>query len=359
MKLIVDDKIPYIKEALARLGVEATYAPGRDIGPALVRDADALMVRTRTRCDRRLLEGSRVRFIATATIGFDHIDTAYCRQAGIEWANAPGCNASSVEQYVQSALCVWSLERHRPLQGYTLGIVGVGHVGSKVARMAHALGMRVLLNDPPRQEREGGEAFSTMEELTHECDILTFHVPLSREGTYPTYHLADAAWFGSLRRRPLVINTSRGEVADTRALLQALDKGQAGDAIIDVWEHEPDISQPLLQRVLLGTPHIAGYSADGKAGATRMALDALCRHFRLKADYHIEPPAPANPLIVAADEADACLQMYDPRRDSTALKAHPEAFETLRGNYPLRRERTAYRVEIKKPAPARKAEAGI
>ena len=345
MKVIVDDKIPFIREALESLADEVVYAPGKDFTPALVRDADALVTRTRTRCDQSLLEGSRVRFIATATIGFDHIDTAWCREAGIAWANAPGCNADSVAQYLQSALLLWQQATGNTLRTLTLGIVGAGNVGTRVAAVARGLGMTVLLNDPPRQDREGQEGFCTLEELARRCDVLSFHVPLNRQGAYKTLHLADDAFFRTLQRRPLIVNTSRGDVVDTAALLRALDEGRVSDAVIDVWENEPDIDRRLLGRAFLATPHIAGYSADGKANATRMALDALCRFFHLRADYRIVPPPPPCPVIRAHSLTDACLQMYDPRRDCDALRAHPELFEKLRGDYPLRREKQAYTVE--------------
>lgn len=341
MKVIVDNKIPYIKDAIEQIADEVVYASGKDFTPALVRDADALIIRTRTRCDRTLLEGSRVQFIATATIGFDHIDTEYCHRAGIAWTNAPGCNSASVAQYVQSALLLLQQEKGICLRRATIGIVGVGNVGSKVAQVAKEFGMRVLLNDPPRKRERSG-VFSSLQTLARQCDILTFHVPLYREGRFRTYHLADSAFFRSLKRKPVFINTSRGEVADTGALLEALDNGSVTDAILDVWENEPTIDLTLLNKVFLGTPHIAGYSADGKANATRMALDALCRHFGIQATYRIVPPAPARPFIEASSPADAYLQIYDPRRDSEALKAHPEAFEQLRGAYPLRREKEAY-----------------
>ena len=325
MKVIVDDKIPFIREALATLADEAVYVPGKDFTPELVRDADALIVRTRTRCDRRLLEGSRVRFIATATIGFDHIDTAFCQEAGITWQNAPG----------------WLLQRQKDfrLEGKTLGVIGVGNVGTKVAQVGRELGMRVLLNDPPRQEKEGGNLFSPLKQLMEECDVLTFHVPLIREGVHKTFHLADADFFDRLKRRPVIANTSRGEVIETQALLHALQEGEVSDAIIDVWEHEPDICLDLLDRAFIGTPHIAGYS-----NATRMSLDALCRFFHLDARYRIEPPAPPQPLIEAHDLTEASLAMYDPRRDDQALRLHPECFEKLRGDYPLRREKEAFQV---------------
>lgn len=342
MKIIVDNKIPYIKEAINQITDEVVYAPGKDFTPEMVKDADALIIRTRTHCNRELLQGSRVRFIATATIGFDHIDTAYCRQAGITWTNAPGCNSASVAQYLQSALLLLEQRKGKPLSEMTIGIVGVGNVGSKVADVARELGMKVLLNDLPREDKEGNACFCPLSRLAEECDILTFHVPLCKEGRYKTFHLADTTFFRSLKCQPVIINTSRGEVIETGALLEALETGQVSDAVIDVWENEPDINLTLLNKVFIGTPHIAGYSADGKANATRMSLDALCKHFGIQAEYRIDPPAPENPLLTVHSTADAYLQMYDPRRDSEALKARPELFEQLRGDYPLRREKTAF-----------------
>lgn len=344
MKVIIDNKIPFIKEAIEKLADSVVYAPGKDFTPELVKDADALLIRTRTRCDRKLLEGSNVRFIATATIGFDHIDTDYCREAGITWTNAPGCNSDSVAQYLQSTLLLLVQAKGRKLPETTIGIIGVGNVGRKVAQVAQELGMRVLLNDLPRQDKEGDADFHSLQTLAEQCDILTFHVPLHKEGKYKTFHLGDAAFFRSLKRRPVLINTSRGEVVETQALLDALESGQLSDAVIDVWENEPDINLTLLDKVFIGTPHIAGYSADGKANATRMSLDALCRFFHIEADYRILPPQPENAVIAASTPAEAYLQMYDPRRDSEALKARPELFEKLRGDYPLRREKEAYTV---------------
>lgn len=346
MKIIIDNKIPYIKEAVRTIADEIVYAPGKDFTPELVRDADALIIRTRTHCNRELLEGSRVKFIATATIGFDHIDTDYCQQTGIEWRNAPGCNSASVAQYVQSSLLIWKSLRNRELSGLTIGIVGVGNVGSKIAKVAQDFGMRVLLNDLPREEKEGSGSFTSLNKIAEECDIITFHVPLYKEGNYKTFHLANREFFQSLKRKPIIINTSRGEVIDTDALLEALNNQTISDAIIDVWEHEPDINRELLEKVMIGTPHIAGYSADGKANATRMSLDAICCFFQIKGKYEINAPAPASPIIYAKNHEEALLQMYNPTNDSDRLKTQPELFETLRGDYPLRREEEAYIINI-------------
>ena len=336
MKVIVDNKIPYIKGAIEALADEVVYLPGKSITADTVKDADALIIRTRTLCDRSLLEGSRVQFIGTATIGFDHIDTDYCQTAGIAWSNCPGCNAGAVEQYLHSVLLLLQQEKGIRLSEACLGVIGVGHVGSRVADMAERLGLRVLRNDPPRVDL-GEKGFADLTVLKEECNILTFHTPLVREGNYRTFHLADAAFFRSLRRQPFLINTARGEVVDTHALMEAMDNGQVAGAVLDVWENEPNISQELLDKVYIGTPHIAGYSADGKANATRMVLQAFCRHFGKTADFSIQPPA--LPDFAYDERPDVRqLQLYNPHRDCDALRARPDLFEQLRGNYPLRRE---------------------
>ena len=196
--------------------------------------------------------------------------------------------------------------------------------------------MRILLNDPPRADR-GEKGFADLHTLAQKCDILTFHTPLIREGSYATYHLADESFFKSLTHRPFIINTSRGEVIDTGAILHALDSKQIAGAVLDVWEHEPNINLELLDKVFIGTPHIAGYSADGKANATRMVLEAFCRFFQLPADFQITLPVPDQSLF-DADEDIRTLQQYNPHRDCDSLRAQPALFEHLRGDYPLRRE---------------------
>ncbi len=345
MKIIIDDKIPYIREAIQKIGAEAIYLPGKAFTPETVRDADALIVRTRTYCNRDLLAGSRVKFIATATIGYDHIDTDYCRKAGITWTNAPGCNSGSVAQYIQSSLLLLETTLGRKLNEMSIGIVGVGNVGCKVAVVARKLGMRVLLNDLPRAEAEGDTVFVALEQIAG-CDVITFHVPLYKEGKHKTFHLANRSFFESLKRKPVLINTSRGEVVETNALLEALQNGNVSEAIIDVWEDEPDIHPELLRRAMIATPHIAGYSADGKANATRMSMEALCRFFQIKSNFTITPPPPESFQIRAATRQEALLKIYDPRIDSERLKEAPLLFEQFRGNYPLRREEEAYHIII-------------
>lgn len=336
MKVVIDNKIPYIREAMEALADEVVYLPGKEITASVVRDADALITRTRTQCNRQLLEGSKVRFIGTATIGFDHIDTEYCREAGITWSNCPGCNAGAVEQYLHSVLLLLQQEKHVELKDACLGIVGVGHVGSHILSLAERLGMRILLNDPLRADH-GEEGFVSLETLARECDIITFHTPLERNGEYRTFHLADRAFFHSLRKKPYIINTSRGEVVETEAILEALDKGLIGGAVLDVWENEPHINLELLDKVFIGTPHIAGYSADGKANATRMVLEAFCRFFGKEMNFHIAAPEQPH-REYDSDERVRQLQMYNPHDDCDMLRAHPELFEQLRGDYVLRKE---------------------
>ena len=330
MKIVVDDKIPYIREALAKITPDVVYLRGMDMGAADVRDADALIVRTRTRCDERLLGGSSVKFIATATIGFDHLDTGYLARAGISWANCPGCNAGSVAQYLRSALLLLQRDCGLRLAGATLGVVGCGHVGGKVCDVGRSLGMRVLACDPP----VGAPGYVGLDEIALRADVITFHVPLTDSGPYATRHLADSRFFASLGRRPFVVNTSRGAVVDNQALKAALLEGRVRQAVVDTWENEPDIDPELLRLVYIGTPHIAGYSADGKVNADNMAIDALCRFFHLPNPGPIAPP----PLPAGFAYTGDPLQLYDPLADSRRLKAAPAMFEELRGNYPLRRE---------------------
>lgn len=330
MKIVVDDKIPYIREKLAVLADEVVALRGSDIHAADVRDADAIVVRTRTRCDEELLQGSRVKFVATATIGFDHIDVDYMHRAGIFWTNCPGCNAGSVAQYVECSLLLLAQERGLCLNASTIGIVGCGHVGSKVKSVAERLGMRVLVCDPPL----GRPDFVSLDVIEREADVITFHVPLTHEGPDATYHMADEDFFCRLSRVPYIINTSRGEVVDNNALLAALDSGRVRDAVMDVWENEPSLNLQLLQRVFIGTPHIAGYSADGKVNADNMVIDALCRHFRLPHPGRIDVPSLPDDFVYTGQP----LELYNPMVDSRKLKEAPLSFEYFRNHYPLRRE---------------------
>ena len=356
MKFIIDDKIPYIKGALEAFA-EVLYVPGNKTTAEVVKNADALITRTRTHCDRVLLEGSNVKFIATATIGFDHIDTDYCRRADITWTNAPGCNAESVNQYIASALFSWSMRRRKDLLGLTIGIVGVGNVGKRVARTAEILGMNVLLNDPPRERVEGTDKFVSMEKISKEADIISFHAPLNMAGPDKTYHMGDEAFFQNLGKKPLIINSCRGEVIDSTAIYDAIEAGDVEAYIADCWEDEPEINFDLLNLTEFGTPHIAGYSKDGKANGTKMSVQAVSRFFKLGIDDW-KPTGvelPENTVIeIDGDQrreysilAEAVLSTYDIENDDEALKDAPHLFEKLRGDYPVRREFDSYTIKPK------------
>ena len=336
MKIVVDDKIPYIREKLSLLADEVRCLPGADITAADVHDADALIVRTRTRCDEQLLAGSRVQCVATATIGFDHIDTAYMLRAGISWTNCPGCNSGSVAQYVEGVLLLLQQCKGVSLRDTTIGIVGCGHVGSKVRNVALRLGMRVLVCDPPL----GHADMVALDVIEREADVVTFHVPLTDDGLYATRHLADEDFFHRLSRVPYIINTSRGEVVDNTSLLAALQNGKVRDAVLDVWENEPHILLPLLERTWIATPHIAGYSADGKVNADNMVVDALCHHFHLPHPGRIVAPPLPSGFVYTGNP----LELYNPMTDSERLKADPSGFERQRNHYPLRREQVDEKV---------------
>ena len=278
MKIVADDKIPFLRGALEPYA-EVVYLPGREITGDILRNADAMLIRTRTKCDEQLLRNTSVKFIGTATIGYDHIDTGYCEKNNISWTNAPGCNSSSVQQYIASALVTVASDFKFSLKDKTIGIIGVGNVGSKVAKLAKILEMNVLLNDPPRERREGGSEFVNIDNILREADIITVHVPLTMEGMDRTFHLFDRVALEKMKKGSWFLNSSRGEVADTVALKNFLAASKQGGAVIDVWENEPDVDQELLSKVFLATPHIAGYSTDGKANGTAMVVNSLSRFF--------------------------------------------------------------------------------
>lgn len=354
MKIIIDDKIPYIRGAFEDVA-EVQYWSGPATTPDVVADADALITRTRTICNESLLRDSSVKIIATATIGYDHIDTAYCDRAGIAWTNAPGCNSGSVEQYIASVLMVLAEMKQLNMHQQTIGIVGVGNVGAKVERFCRSMGMKVLLNDPPREKAEGSEHFVSLQTIQQEADIITLHVPLESGGDYPTWHLADESFFLQLMKRPVLINSCRGEVVKTSALKSALQQGLISEAVCDCWENEPDIDLELLNSCIIATPHIAGYSRDGKANGTRMSVQAVSRSLGLGLDNwqpeDIEEAEKSTFMLdgTGLSEAEiiskAVLHTYDVRNDDKNLRANPADFEKLRGAYPVRREFFAYTVK--------------
>lgn len=351
--LLLDSSLPYL-DGLAEQVAQVRRLPSQAFSPEELRGVDGLLIRSVVHADQKLLSGSSVRVIATATAGFDHIDADYCQAQGIRWSNAPGCNAGGVVQYVLSALARWSMERGRPLAGLTLGIVGVGQVGGRLAARAEALGLRLLCCDPPRQEAEGRTDFVPFETILEESDIITLHVPLTSQGKYPTRGMVDAEALARCRRRPLLINACRGAVTETGALLYALDTGLLSDVIIDCWEGEPTISAPLAERAFLATPHIAGWSSDGKWRGSRMALAYACQELHLPEPEGLWDasilPAPAEPNISLADYPEderllrALLHTSDLRPTSEALQRQPQDFEHLRRAYVFPREASAFRI---------------
>lgn len=346
MKIVADDKIPTLKGVFEPYA-EVVYLPGNDITKEDLKDADALIVRTRTKCNEHLLENTKVKMVATATIGTDHLDIPWLEQAGIKWCNAPGCNSGSVRQYIGSILAHLMLEGTVPSQT-TLGIVGVGMVGTKVAQLAKALGFKVLLNDPPRQRKETSDQFCDLSYLLSHADIVTFHTPLNRGGQDSTYHLLNIDTLSQLKKGAIVINSSRGEVTQTEALIHGIDNEHLARVVLDVWEQEPDIHRGLHQKVWLGTPHIAGYSVDGKANGSIMTIQAIAQEFGWPlTDWQPTTlPMPENPVIYleATQEpayltaAKAILRTYNIMEDDARLRIKPEDFEKQRGGYPLRRE---------------------
>lgn len=352
MKILADAHIPYLKGAIEHLG-EVEYLPGNQFTKETVKDKDVLIVRTVTRFDEEMLSGSSVKLICSATIGYDHIDTRYCDTHGIAWRTAPGCNAASVEQYVTASLLLLSEKKGFDLKEKTIGIVGVGNVGSKVEAACKKLGMKVLLNDPPREEREGNadNTFVDLETIKRRADIITLHTPLTKTGKYKTWHLADESFFNGLNKKPVLINSCRGSVTDTAAWKKAIKEDRISATVIDCWENEPHIDRELLEMADIATPHVAGYSADGKWTATKMTLENLCDFFYFDIDpVKLMPPIPPppNPVIdlkgvnLEKQIFHAVLHTYNPLKETEALKKTPDDFYCFRSHYPLRREYKAY-----------------
>ncbi len=367
MKIVADANIPLLDEAFGPVG-EVRALPADAITPEAVADADALLVRSVTRVDSRLLNESRVRFVATATIGLDHVDTAYLDHRNIGFASAQGSNARSVAEYVLAALGVLARRTGRDLFGLTVGIVGVGNVGSRLAGMLEALGLRVLRNDPPLARQTNDPKYVPFAAMA-DADVVTFHVPLTRTGRDATYHVVNRETIEALRPGVWLVNTSRGAVAETDALAAAVDGGRLGALVSDVWENEPAIPAGLLQRADLATPHVAGYSYDGKVNGTRMVLEALCEHFGIERAWDPSPlmPRATNPRVeipagAGVQEAlgRAVRAAYDIEADDARLRAMLErpaeeraaCFKALRRNYPVRREFPETIAVLAEPDPA-------
>ena len=351
MKIVVDENIPYGREAFESLG-EVVTLPGRAIAPEHVRDAELLMVRSITKVNGDLLKGSKIRFVATAPIGEDHIDKGWLSDRGIRFSSAPGCNANSVGDYVVAALLELAAAHELTLNTMSLGIVGCGNVGRRVLHKATALGLRCVVNDPPLA-RSTCEPFYRSLDQALACDIVTVHVPLTKAGLDPTYHLINEAFVRAMTPGAILFNTARGGVNDTAAVKAALQDGHLRAAVLDVWEGEPRVDPELLEMAFLASPHIAGYSFDGKVNGTRQIYEASCRFLGVPPTWDPSPllPAPECPFL-ALDGADpnalhaAVRAVYPIREDDARMRKTldlPEAergayFDRLRKEYPRRRE---------------------
>jgi len=351
MKIVADENIPFVKECFSSAG-EVLTAGGRKITPEILKDADVLLVRSITKVNKDLLEGASIKFVGTATIGFEHIDLDYLAARKIGFASAPGSNANSVAEYITSGLLNLADKYKFDIAKKSIGIVGVGNVGSRVEKKTKALGMRVILNDPPLKRKTGDEKYRPIEEI-FDCDIVTLHTPLILEGIDKTFHLADEKFFKSLKTEVIFINTSRGKVHETSALKKAISSSKTRGCILDVWENEPNIDIELVKMVDFGTPHIAGYSYDGKVAGMIMIYNAFCKFFDVKPKFGIEtflPPPQIERIIISRDEKRPLLtainMLYDIKKDDEKLRQiikesaekRGAYFDALRKNYPVRRE---------------------
>jgi erythronate-4-phosphate dehydrogenase len=358
--IVADENIPCVREAFSHLG-DVRLLPGRAMSRELLADAELLLVRAVAKVDAKLLHDTAVRFVATATIGTDHVDTNYLTQQGIAFTSAAGSNANSVAEYVMAALLHHAVKHELALAKLTLGIVGVGHIGSRVAKMAAGLGMRVLLNDPPLARQTHDPKFLPLDALM-EADVITLHTPLTHTGEDATVHLFDRARLQKMKPGSILFNTCRGEVVDNAALKEVLQSGHLRSAVLDVWEDEPEIDMELLQLVEIGTPHIAGYSLDGKLNGTNQIYRAACEFLGIAPQWQMEKALPviAEPAIRLEEKfgtnerkLDTLIKrVYDIASDDRRLRAAlnmPAAeggrhFDELRKKYPVRREFHNYAV---------------
>ena len=353
MKIVADENIPFVKECLSSVG-QAEVLSGRAMSRDVVADADVLLVRSITPVNEELLDGSGVKFVGTATIGFEHIDVEYLKGKGIGFASAPGSNSNSVAEYIVAAMLSVGEKKTIQLEGKSIGIIGVGNVGSKVEKKARALGMEVFLNDPPLKRESGDAKYLELEELFG-CDFVTVHTPLTYDGIDKTFHLAGEKFFESLKDGCVFMNTARGGVTDTEALKAAIGNGKLGGVVLDVWENEPNIDMELLRMVDLSTPHIAGYSFDGKVAGMVMIYEAMCEHFGIEAkkkasDFLPEPEVSEIKVDCDGDEQEILHQIiqqvyvinrddFNTRKIATVEeKGRGKFFDGLRKNYSVRRE---------------------
>jgi len=371
MKIIADENIPFVRELFGPLG-RMVCLPGRAIRPHHLADAEILLVRSVTPVGPQLLDGTTVRFVGAATTGADHLDLPYLHRRGIAFADAAGANADSVVEYVLTALLVLARRHDWDLSRHTLGIVGVGRIGSRLERLAPVLGLSLLLNDPPRRRQTGDSRFAPLEEVLA-ADIITLHVPLTRTGPDATWHLLDRRRLAALPPTAVLINTSRGPVIDNRALREVLRTGQPRPVVLDVWEDEPRLDPDLLARVALATPHVAGYSLEGKFNGAVMIYHALCRFLNVppapdvQTLLHLPPPPPLDLDARGRSDQHALTQaltaLYDVEADDRRLRRlldlppadQPAYFDQLRRDYPVRREAPALAVRLAHPPQAHSA----
>jgi erythronate-4-phosphate dehydrogenase len=365
MQILADENIPFVKEIFTNLGSIQTVV-GRHLNRVNLGKAEILLVRSVTQVNEKLLADSAIRFVGTATIGFDHIDLDYLRTQNIGFANAPGSNAIAVAEYVLSALLIVAQQQDFKLHEKTVGIIGCGHVGSQVLKKLQALGVKCLIHDPPLQAKTPNSDYVDLKTVLA-ADIITLHVPLEKTGHYPTYHLVNREFLAKLRDDVILLNTSRGAVVDEVALLETLDKCPTMTIILDVWQNEPNINPLLLQNITLGTPHIAGYSFDGKVRGTEMLYAAVCDYFQMLPTWQTKTSLPEPPLthLTFSKMVDdntaihtAVMACYDVRNDDAALRrinhtTQPNTyFDQLRKNYPIRREWSCIKIKL----PPEKAE---
>ena len=355
MKILVDENMPYARELFSRLG-EVRAVPGRPIPTDALTDADALMVRSVTKVNEALLGDKAIKFVGTATAGTDHVDQSWLTLAGIGFSAAPGCNAIAVVEYVFSALLMLAERDGFALADRTVGIVGVGNVGGRLQKRLEALGIKTLLCDPPRADNGDEGDFRSLDELVAEADVITFHTPLYKEGQYKSLHLADEALIRRLKPGTILINACRGPVVDNAALLKCLEEGQNLSVVLDVWEPEPDLNLALLDKVDLGTSHIAGYTLEGKARGTTQVFEAYSQFIGQPQEVALSTLLPApefgrislhGPLDQPTLKRLAHL-VYDVRRDDAPLRkvaGIPGEFDKLRKNYLERREWSSLTVE--------------
>ncbi len=380
MKIVIDKHIPYI-EGIFDTIAEVVYCEGKAIIPDVIKDADALIVRTRTQCDENLLRGSKVKYIGTATAGTDHVDHMYCDENEIAFQSAEGCNASSVRQYVASVIAKWAkVNNITDLRNKTIGIVGYGNIGTQITELGEQLGMKVMVNDPILQSMDdmtdeissilestlkknnaitnnatkaitefmelannnNQMTWYSLQDIAQNADIITFHTPLTTDDEFPTYHLCDERLFETMEKKPLIINAARGGIIDEDALKDAIDNKKVSFVAIDCWENEPEIDLELLSIVNIATPHIAGYSADGKFNATKIIVEDLIEHFNLdiKFENSIKNSLSEMKTVHCSNEniLDEFIKSYNIDEDSISLKENPDNFEKFRQAYRVRRE---------------------